>query len=198
MCPGGYVVNASSEYERIAINGMSNYRRDSKNANSALVVTVSPNDFGTNPLDGIEFQRELERKAYEIGSGKIPVQLYNDYKENRVSNEFGEFKPEMKGDYKFANLNDLFPEYINESLKEAIPAFGKKIKGFDSNDAILSGVESRTSSPVKIIRNENFESNLLGLYPCGEGAGYAGGIMTAAMDGMKVAEEIIKNYSNEF
>ena len=144
------------------------------------------------------YEPNIERFKTYCAEHDLNVPLYKDYKENRVSNEFGEFKPEMKGDYKFANLNDLFLEYINESLKEAIPAFGKKIKGFDSNDAILSGVESRTSSPVKIIRNENFESNLLGLYPCGEGAGYAGGIMTAAMDGMKVAEEIIKNYSNEF
>jgi len=198
MCPGGYVVNASSEDGRLAINGMSNYARDSKNANSALVVTVSPSDFGNNPLDGINFQRKLEENAYKIGEGKIPVQLYKDYKENRISDKFEGYTTEMKGNYKFANLNELFPEYINEALKEAIPVFGKKINGFDNNDAILSGIESRTSSPVKIIRGENFESNILGIYPCGEGAGYAGGIMTAAMDGMKVAEEIIKNYSNEF
>lgn len=198
MCPGGYVVNASSEKKSIAINGMSNYRRDSKNANSALVVTVSPNDFGTHPLDGIKFQRKLEEKTYKIGNGKIPVQLYKDYKENKISEKFGKFVTEMKGDYEFANLNNLFPDFINESLKEAMLAFGKKINGFDSGDAILSGVESRTSSPVRILRNDNFESNIKGIYPCGEGAGYAGGIMTAAMDGMKVAEEIIKNYFNEF
>ncbi len=196
MCPGGYVVNASSEEKRLAINGMSNYKRDSLNANSALVVSITPNDFGTRPLDGIEFQRKLEEKAYLIGKGKIPLQLYKDYVNNKISNNFGSFKTEMKGDYHFSNLNEIFPDYINNSLKEAILVFGKKIKGFDNDDTILTGIESRTSSPVRILRDANFESNIKGIYPSGEGAGYAGGIMTAAIDGIKVAEALIKKYSS--
>lgn len=196
MCPGGYVVNASSEKNRLAINGMSNHARDSKNANSALVVSVSPKDFGENPLDGLEFQKRLEEKAFLLGKGSIPIQLYKDYIHNRKSKEFGSFKTEMQGAYTFANLNDLFPSFINESLKEAIFHFGKKIKHFDDDDVLLSGVESRTSSPVRIVRDEQMEANIKGIYPCGEGAGYAGGITTAAMDGIKVAESMITKYSN--
>lgn len=196
MCPGGYVVNASSEEGRLAINGMSNHARDSKNANSALVVTIGPNDFGTHPLDGIKYQRILEEKAYQLGNGKIPLQLYKDYLENKETINFSSCETQIKGNFTFANLNHLFPEYINESIKEAIPYFGKKIANFDSDDAILTAIESRTSSPVRILRNENFESNIFGIYPCGEGAGYAGGITTAAIDGLKVAEQIIKTYSN--
>ena len=194
MCPGGYVVNASSEPNRLAINGMSNYKRDTKNANSALVVTVSPNDFGNNPLSGIEFQRHLEELAYKYGKSKIPLQLYKDYKENRETTSLGEVTPITKGDYTMTNLNKLFPEYINESLKEAIEYFDTKIKGYARSDALLLGVESRTSSPIKIERDEQNISNIKGIYPCGEGAGYAGGITTAAMDGIKVAERIALLY----
>lgn len=190
MCPGGYVVNASSEEKRLVVNGMSNYKRESTNANSALVVTVTPKDFGDNPLDGIEYQRMLEEKAYELGNGNIPVQKYIDYKENKTTTNLDEVTPCIKGKYTFTNLNDLFPEYINESLKEAIEVFGTKIEGYNRSDAILSGVESRTSSPVRIIRNDSLESSIEGVYPCGEGAGYAGGITTAAVDGIKVAEKI--------
>jgi len=194
MCPGGYVVNASSEIERLAINGMSYYKRDSINANSAIVVTVDSKDFGTHPLDGIKYQRMLEEKAYKIGSGKIPVQLLRDYYDNRKSSTLGEIVPVFKGDYSYSNLNELYPEYINEALKEAFINFGKKIKGFDDDDSIIAGVESRTSSPVRIVRNEDYVSNIDGIYPCGEGAGYAGGITTSAIDGIKVAEAIIKKY----
>ena len=194
MCPGGYVVDASSEHNRLAINGMSNYKRDSSNANSAIIVTISPKDFGPNALDGIKFQRTLEEKAYKIGQGKIPIQLYKDFCNNKVSKEFKSIKPVFKGNYTFANLNDIFPSYISGSLKEGIAYFDTKIKGFGSDDAILAGVESRTSSPVKIIRNEEYNSNILGIYPCGEGAGYAGGITTSAMDGIKMAEMIAKKY----
>ncbi len=193
MCPGGYVVNASSEEGQIAINGMSNYKRDARNSNSAIVVTVSKEDFGSNPLDGIEYQRNLERKAYELGKGLIPVQLYKDYKNNIVSDNIGEVLPNIKGNYRLSNLNELLPEYINSSIKEAIKEFDKKIKGFSMEDAVLSGIESRTSSPVIIERNEDFES-IPGLYPAGEGAGYAGGITTSAMDGIKVFEKIISKY----
>ena len=190
MCPGGYVVNASSEDKRLVVNGMSNHARDTKNANSALVVTISPKDFGEHPLDGIKFQRTLEEDAYKLGNGNIPLQIYKDYKTNQETEKLGEVIPVTKGNYSFSNLNKLFPEYINESLKEAIEYFGNKISGYNREDAILLGVESRTSSPVQITRDENGLSNIKGIYPCGEGAGYAGGITTAAMDGIKVAEQV--------
>lgn len=194
MCPGGYVVNASSEKNMLAINGMSNHARDSENANSAIIVTVSPNDYGTNPLDGIKFQRNLEKKAYEIGNGKIPIQLFKDFIQNKPSKNFGTINPIFKGEYKLTNIRDIFEPYISEALIEGIKQFDKKIKGFANDDAILAAVESRTSSPIKIERDEHFTSNIKGIYPCGEGAGYAGGIMTSAIDGIKVAEEIIKTY----
>lgn len=195
MCPGGYVVNASSEEGRIAINGMSNNARDSKNANSALIVTIGPNDYGNSPLDGIKFQRELEEKAYKIGNGLIPIQLYKDYKNNIVTDKLGSIEPIFKGNYTLSNINDVFPNYINDSLKEAIEYFNRIIKGYSDGDAIVAAVESRTSSPVRILRDENGESNILGLYPCGEGAGYAGGITSAAIDGIKVAEMIASKYN---
>ena len=193
MCPGGFVVNSSSEEGHITINGMSNYKRDEKNSNSAIVVTINKEDFGSNPLDGIEYQRKLERKAYELGNGLIPVQLYKDYNNNIKSTSIGEVTPNIKGKYTLSNLNELLPQYINESIKEAIPEFNKKIKGFSMDDAILSGIESRTSSPVIIERNEELES-IPGLYPAGEGAGFAGGITTSAMDGLKIFEKIIEKY----
>lgn len=195
MCPGGYVVNASSELKHLAINGMSNYKRDTKNANSAIVVTVNPKDFGQSPLAGIDYQRKLERLAYIKGQGKIPLQTYKDFKNNEASTKLGSIIPSLKGQYNFANLNEILPEYVSESIKEAIPEFDKKIAGYANKDAILLGIESRTSSPVRIERNENGISNILGIYPCGEGSGYAGGITTAAIDGIKTAENIAKEYS---
>lgn len=194
MCPGGYVINASSEDGMLAINGMSNLKRESDNANSAVIVTVSPNDFGNNPLDGIEYQRDLEKKAYSLGNGLIPTQIYKDFKENKVSVAFGKVKPLFKGKYKFADINLILPDYISDSLKEGIDAFGKKIQGFDSDDAIISAIESRTSSPVRILRDDTLVSNVIGIYPCGEGAGYAGGITSASVDGIKVAEAIMDKY----
>ena len=194
MCPGGFVVNASSEENRLVVNGMSNYDRSEVNANSAIVVTVTKEDFGSDPMSGIEFQRKLEENAYRIGNGNIPVQLFGDYRDNVISTRLGDVTPNVKGKYSFANLNEIFPGFINESLKEAIPCFDKKIKGFGRDDAILLGVESRTSSPVIIERDDDFLSNILGIYPCGEGAGYAGGITTAAIDGVKVAEKIANKY----
>ena len=196
MCPGGYVVNASSEEGLLAVNGMSNYKRESENANSAIVVTVTPEDFGNHPLDGLKYQRVLEEKAYKLGQGKIPIQLWKDYKENKISTTFQKVNPIFKGNYMFANLNEIFEDEINESLKEGIESFGNKIKGYTMDGAILAGVESRTSSPVRIERDENGLSNIRGIYPCGEGAGYAGGITTAAMDGIKVAEMIASIYTN--
>jgi len=194
MCPGGYVVNASSEENRLVVNGMSNHGRDEKNSNSAIIVTVNENDYGQNIFDGVKFQRLLEEKAYEIGNGKIPIQLFKNYKENKISNNFENVLPTIKGEYTFANLNELFSKEINDALKNTINEFGKKIKGFNNDNSILAGVESRTSSPIKIIRDENFESNIKGIFPCGEGAGYAGGITSAAIDGIKVAEIIGKIY----
>lgn len=196
MCPGGYVVNASSVENHLAINGMSYHNRDSKNANSAIIVTVFPKDFGTNPLDGVKYQEQLEKKAYEIGKGMIPVQLLTDFKNNKISTHFGKVEPIFKGKYCFADLNTIFSDEINASLKESFTYFDKKIKGFDDDDTILAGVESRTSSPVRIIRNDEFESNIFNIYPCGEGAGYAGGITSAAIDGIKVAEAIGKKYKS--
>ena len=192
MCPGGYVVNASSEEGLLAVNGMSNHARDTENSNSALVVTISPEDFGNNPLDGIKFQRELERKAYIEGNSLIPVQLYKDYKSNEKSTSINSINVITKGSYSLGNLNNIFPSYINESLKEAIEYFNTKIEGYSNPDAILLGVESRTSSPVRIPRDENGLSKIKGLYPCGEGCGYAGGITTAAIDGLKTAENLVK------
>ena len=196
MCPGGYVVNASSEKGYLAINGMSYHDRKGENSNSAIIVTVGPDDFGNHPLDGIKFQRNLEKKAYEICNGKIPIQLYGDFVNKKLSKTFGTVNPNFKGDYEFADLNKILPYFISLNFKEAMEFFGTKIKGFSDKDTILAGIESRTSSPVKILRDENFQSNIKGIYPCGEGAGYAGGITTSAMDGIKVAEGIMEIYKN--
>lgn len=197
MCPGGYVVNASSEQGRLAVNGMSYQKRDSQNANSALIVTVTPEDFpGNGVLAGVEFQKKLEEKAYELGKGKIPVQRYEDFCMHVPTTAFGSVTPCMKGAYALADVHRLLPETVNETLIEGIEAFGKIIPGFSQPDMLLSGVESRTSSPVKIIRNDTFQSSVEGIYPCGEGAGYAGGITSAAMDGLKVGEAITKNFIN--
>ncbi len=193
MCPGGFVVNASSETGRLAINGMSNYKRDEENANSALIVTVSSKDYGDNPLDGVEFQRRLEENAYKVGNGLIPIQTYKGFKENKIL-PLGNINPIFKGNYTIANINEIFPNYITESLIEAIEYFGTKIKGFNCDDAIIAAVESRTSSPIRIVRDESFNSNIKGIYPIGEGAGYAGGITTSAIDGLKTFEQIIKKY----
>lgn len=195
MCPGGYVVDSSSEKNRKVVNGMSYSKRDGENANSAIVVTVTQEDFsGTHPLAGMEYQRDLENKAYEEGKGCIPIQKYSDFKENVTTTELGIIKPQIKGRYKMSNLNHIFPKYIMESLVEGIEYFGEKIKGFNMDDVILSAVETRTSSPVRIVRDDSFQSNIAGLMPAGEGAGYAGGITSAAIDGMKMFEHIVKKY----
>lgn len=198
MCPGGYVVNASSEQEMLAVNGMSYQARDGKNANSAMIVTVTPEDFPEEgPLGGVAFQRNLERAAWEAGNGKVPVQLLEDYRQHRPSERLGEVTPCIKGEYTLTNVRRLLPKEVGDSIEEGITAFGKKIPGFDRPDALLSGVESRTSSPVRIVRDKNsLQANLSGIYPCGEGAGYAGGITSAAMDGIKIAEAISKKFRN--
>lgn len=197
MCPGGYVVNASSEEEMVAVNGMSYAARDSKNANSAIIVSVTPEDFGADDaLAGVRFQQELETKAYALAQGKIPQQLFGDYCKNKISEKYGFYESETKGAHAFANLRGLLSEEVEQTFIEGMHTFAKAIPGFDREDAILSAIESRTSSPVRISRDENFLSNIAGIYPCGEGAGYAGGITSAAMDGMKVAEAIMKKYSS--
>ena len=194
MCPGGFVVNASSEEKRLAINGMSNFDRDEKNANSAIVVTVSPEDFENKIFGGLEFQEKLEEKTYKLGNGKIPIQTLKDFWENKKSMEINGLKPVIKGKYELSNLQEILPEFMIDALKEAFRNFDKKIKGFADDDTILAAIETRTSSPVRIVRNLEGESNIKGIYPSGEGAGYAGGIMSAAMDGIKTAENIAKIY----
>ena len=191
MCPGGYVINSSSEEKRLCVNGMSRHSRDGRNSNSAVITTVGPEDYGSpHPLAGVEFQRKYENMAWFLGRGKVPVQLLGDFLVGRTSVGLGDIEPSVKGGWNFGNLNLCLPEYVCESLAEGMAAFGKKIRGFDRPDTILCGVETRTSSPIHIERDENCESNIKGIYPCGEGAGYAGGIMSAAMDGLRCAEAL--------
>lgn len=192
MCPGGYVVNASSEEGRLAVNGMSYHSRAGENANSAIIVTVTPKDYGSDhPLAGMEFQRKLEEKAFRLAQGKIPVQRYEDFCKNRATDSFGTVHPSMKGNYAPANVREILPEIVAASIEEGIRCFDQKLQGFADPDALLSGVESRTSSPVRISRDPStMEGSVKGLYPCGEGAGYAGGITSAAMDGIRMAEAV--------
>lgn len=199
MCPGGYVVNASSEEGRVAVNGMSYSDRAGENANSAVIVSVTPEDFGScHPLAGVRFQRELEERAFRAGRGKIPSQYYGDYKAAVLGRQKETFtpgiRPQICGGTFFTDISRILPEALNRSFVEGMEQFGKILPGFDRPDTILSGVESRTSSPVRILRGESLESSFSGLYPCGEGAGYAGGIMSAAMDGLRVAEQIASVY----
>ena len=202
MCPGGFVVNASSETGCLAVNGMSYHARDGRNANSAIVVTVRPEDYlpyspsgSSDPLGGIDFQRYLERAAYRAAGGKIPVQRFEDFCLSRPGGP-GSFAPCMKGDFAWSNVRAIFPEFLGDSLERGIRAMDRQIRGFSMPDALLSGVESRTSSPVRILRNQGLEGSISGIYPCGEGAGYAGGITSAAMDGLRVAEAIGKKFVN--
>lgn len=195
MCPGGYVVNASSEEKALAVNGMSYQDRGGANANSALAVTVTPADYpDASPLGGVAYQRKLEQKAWAIAGGKIPVQLWEDYLNFRDSESLGDVIPAIKGEYCLGGLRGILPKEIGDSIQEAVLAFQKKIPGYARPDCLLSGVESRTSSPVRILRGPDMQSNIQGFYPCGEGAGYAGGITSAAIDGIKVAEAIAKKY----
>jgi uncharacterized FAD-dependent dehydrogenase len=197
MCPGGYVVAAASEEGHVVTNGMSEYRRDGRNANAALLVGVTPNDFpGSHPLSGMEFQRKWEHLAFTAG-GKTyhaPAQLTGDFLEDRLSTGWGGVEPTYKPGLVFAELKNCLPGYVIETMKEAILDFDRRIKGFAMPDSILTGVETRSSSPVRINRDENHESNIKGLYPIGEGAGYAGGIMSSAVDGVRTAEKIMERY----
>lgn len=203
MCPGGFIVNASTEAGRIAINGMSYHKRDSGEANSAIIVSVSEEDFDkySDPKDslkGVEFQRRLEEETFHMGNGRLPVQRLVDFLEGRESSGFDNTNLKIKGSTTLARVDKLFPKEIYESMKEAFLDFNRKIKGFINEDAYVAAIESRTSSPVRISRDESLQANISGIYPCGEGAGYAGGIMSAAMDGLKVAERIIEKYKEEY
>lgn len=197
MCPGGSVVAAASEENMVVTNGMSEFARSNENANCALLVSVTPEDFkGESAISGIEFQRKVEKKAFELGGKnyRAPVQLLGDFLKNKISKELGRVTPSYLPGYKFADLSKCFPSYVTESLKQGILEMDNKIKGFAMEDAILTGAETRSSSPVKIDRKENLESvNVQGLYPCAEGSGYAGGIISAAVDGMKCAEAMLKS-----
>jgi uncharacterized protein len=194
MCPGGEVIASSSEFGGIVTNGMSRYSRNHFNANSALLIGVAPRDFGgTSPLAGIEFQRKWERKAFETGGNNYfaPVQLVGDFCSGRPSNSLGKVCPSYTPGITLCNLAECLPEFVVETLRLAIPQMDKKLKGFARNDAVMTAVESRSSSPIRIVRDETLQSTAVkGLYPAGEGAGYAGGIISTAVDGIKIAEAI--------
>ena len=194
MCPGGVVVPSMHEEGSLCVNGMSYYARDGVNANSAILVTINTSDFNSDhPLAGIEFQIELERKAFVLGGANYyaPVQLVDDYKNNVASTELKAIKPSYPIGYKLVDMNLLFPDFINRNLKEGLDLMNKKMPGFVDENTIVTGIEARSSAPVRIKRNENFESNIPYVYPIGEGAGYAGGIMSAALDGILCAEKIL-------
>ena len=195
MCPGGYVVNASTEEELLTVNGMSYAARDSGAANSAIVVTVDEKDFGgTDALAGVEFQRKWEKQMFLLLQGRVPVQRYGDFKKGIKTEKCGVVKPCVKGKWGFANLRKALPKFVIDGMIDGIECFDKKMPGFAAEDTLLMGLEARTSSPVRIERGEDFVSvSHPGLYPCGEGAGYAGGIMSAAMDGLRVSMELVRN-----
>lgn len=198
MCPGGYVVNASSEHGETCVNGMSYSGRDGENSNSAIVVNVTPEDYGSDhPLAGMKFQRRWEKAAYEAGQGAVPVQRFGDYRRDIPTEKLGGVKPQIKGKYRLTSLKCCLPEYIKDAIIEGVVSFDKRMPGYSSDDAVLSGIEARTSSPVRMIRGDELRCEGTCIYPCGEGAGYAGGITSAAVDGMKVAEAIASRFSNE-
>jgi len=198
MCPGGTVVAATSEEGRVATNGMSQYSRNERNANSGIVVGITPEvDFPEHPLAGIELQRQLESHAYVLGGSNYaaPAQLIGDFLANKPSQQLGEVAPSYTPGVHLTNLESALPKFAIDAIREAIPAFAKQIKGYDMAEGILTGVETRTSSPIRIKRDDDSlqSINTKGLYPCGEGAGYAGGILSAGVDGIKVAEAVILN-----
>lgn len=198
MCPGGYVVNASSEHGETCVNGMSYSGRNGENSNSAIVVNVTPEDYGSDhPLAGMKFQRRWEKAAYEAGQGAVPVQLFGDYRRDIPTEKLGGVKPQIKGKCRLTSLKCCLPEYIKDAIIEGVVSFDKRMPGYSSDDAVLSGIEARTSSPVRMIRGDELRCEGTCIYPCGEGAGYAGGITSAAVDGMKVAEAIASRFSNE-
>ncbi len=197
MCPGGVVVAASSEQDMVVTNGMSYYARDLENANSALLVSISPSDYGgeDNPLAGIEFQRMLERECFIKGGGdyKAPAQLVCDFKANVASTKLGKVTPSYTRGITLTNLNDVLPPFICQALNESLSVLANKLDIFADGDAVMTAVESRSSSPLTIIRDETYNSSIHGLYPCGEGGGYAGGIVSAAIDGIRTAEKVMQD-----
>ncbi len=197
MCPGGYVVAAASEEGGVVTNGMSYHARNGENANAALLCDVYPSDFESDhPLAGVYLQRKYEQLAYICGGKNYsaPATLVGDFLKDRTSTGCGKIDPTYKPNVHWCNIADCLPDYITVALREALPLLGRKLKGFDDGDAVLTAIESRSSSPVRILRSENLESNISGIYPCGEGAGYAGGIMSAAADGLRVATVLIEQY----
>ena len=201
MCPGGSVIASASNEGQVVTNGMSEHARDKDNANSAFLVNVVPEDFGSDhPLAGVHFQEKYERLAYELGGKNYnaPVQLVGDFLNDRVSTKIGSVKPSYEPGYTFVDLRECLPSFVTDTMKEALSGFDRKIKGFAMDDAVLTAVETRSSAPIRIVRDDQtLESvNTKNLYPCGEGAGYAGGIVTAAVDGIKCAEKIISKYKN--
>lgn len=202
MCPGGTVVAAASEEGGVVTNGMSQYSRRERNANSGIVVGLTLEDYAsTHPLAGIELQRELEQKAYRLGgeSYDAPGQLIGDFLAGRPSTSFGDIEPSYTPGVHLTDMGDLLPAYATEAIREALPAFERNIKGFSRADGLLTGVETRTSSPIRIKRDETYQSlNTKGLYPAGEGAGYAGGIFSAGVDGIRVAEAVALSISGDF
>ena len=196
MCPGGTVVAATSEAGRVVTNGMSQYSRNERNANAGIVVGISPADYPGSPLAGIEFQRQLESHAYTLGGSnyQAPGQLVGDFIAGKASTQLGSVEPSYKPGVLMGDLHSALPDYAIAAIREALPLFGKKIRGFDMHDAVLTGVETRTSSPIKMTRSDDFQSlNVKGLYPAGEGASYAGGILSAGVDGIEVAEAVARS-----
>jgi hypothetical protein len=196
MCPGGTVVAATSEPHRVVTNGMSQYSRNERNANSGIVVGITPEDYPGGPLAGIELQERLESHAYVLGGStyEAPAQLVGDFIAGKASSELGSVEPSYKPGVKLVDLADALPAYAIEAIREALPAFDKQIKGFALHDAVLTGIETRTSAPLRITRGDNMQSlNIKGLYPAGEGAGYAGGILSAGVDGIRIAEALAKD-----
>lgn len=194
MCPGGMVVAAASEPGRVVTNGMSEFARDGKNANAALLVGVEPRDFGSaHPLAGMYFQRRLEEAAFRAGGGdyRAPAQLVGDFLKKQVSTAVGNVNPSYRPGVRFADLSAVLPDFVTETMRRAIVEMDGKLRGFAAADAVLTGVETRSSSPIRIMRDEHFEANIKGLYPCGEGAGYAGGIVSSAVDGLKTCLAVI-------
>jgi hypothetical protein len=199
MCPGGTVVAATSEPERVVTNGMSQYSRNERNANAGLVVGIDPRDYPGGPLAGVALQRQLESNAFTLGGGNYdaPGQLVGDFIAGRPSTQLGDVEPSYKPGVKLGDLHAALPGYAIEALREALPAFGRKLKGFDRPDAVLTGVETRTSSPLKITRGDDYQSlNVRGLYPAGEGASYAGGILSAGVDGIRVGEAVARSMTS--
>lgn len=197
MCPGGEVVAAATEVNGIVTNGMSRFARDGANSNAAFLVNVVPGDFGDDdPLAGVRFQRRWERAAFELGGRdfRAPAQLLGDFLQGVASSGVGAVQPTYPLGVEFADLSGCLPDFVVSSLREATPVFDRRLRGFATADAVLTGVETRSSSPVRVLRDDTLQSNLRGIYPCGEGAGYAGGIMSAAVDGLRCAEAVLARY----